>query len=232
MNSKFRQLHSGNPLISPSILSADFGKLADEIQSVEKAGVDAIHIDVMDGQFVPNLTFGPVIVKAIRKLTQLPLTCHLMVAQPEVWLSRFADAGADLLTVHCEATHRLYGVIQEIKSMGCQAGVALSPATPVDMVEEVLDIVDLVLVMSVEPGFGGQEFIPSSLRKIESLSKMRAAKPVLIGVDGGVTAANIGSLRGVGADLFVAGSAIFSAVDRSMAVKELRMNLRENPSPG
>ncbi len=212
-------------MIAPSILSADFGRLADEIESLEKAGVDAIHIDIMDGHFVPNLTFGPMIVKTIRNHTDLPLTCHLMVNQPEHWVLLFAEAGADLITVHSEVNHQLVRLIHEIKGSGCQSGVALNPATPLVMIEEVLDIVDLVLVMSVEPGFGGQEFIPSTYRKIERLAEMRAGRKFLIGVDGGVNSANVRQLRKAGTDLFIAGSAIFSETDRSVAIKEFRANL-------
>jgi ribulose-phosphate 3-epimerase len=217
-------LYSGTALVAPSILSADFGHLEDEIKSLEVSGVEVIHVDIMDGHFVPNLTFGPMIVKTIRKYTKLPLTCHLMVTQPERWISTFADAGADLLTVHCEATHQLIRTLEEIKRIGCECGVALNPASPLVFIEEVLEMVDLVLVMSVEPGFGGQEFIPSTFRKIERLAAMRTTNKFLIGVDGGVNSSNVMQLRKAGADLLIAGSAIFAAPNHSLAVEELRKN--------
>jgi ribulose-phosphate 3-epimerase len=224
LTKRIRSLYSGPVLIAPSILSANFGHLEDEIKSLEVSGVDLIHIDIMDGHFVPNLTFGPMIVKTIRKYTSLPLTCHLMVTEPERWISPFSEAGADLLTIHCEATRQLRGALEQIKGTGCECGVALNPASPLVLIEEVLEMVDLVLVMSVEPGFGGQEFIPTAYQKIERLAAMRTTNQFLIGVDGGVNSANVKQLRKAGADVLVAGSAIFNHPNHSRAVEELREN--------
>ena len=209
-------------LIAPSILSADFAKLGEEVSSVEKAGADWIHVDVMDGHFVPNLTIGPVVVESLKKVTKLPLDCHLMVSKPEDWTRAFAKAGAHTITVHAEATAHLHRLITEIKSLGCQAGVSVNPATSLTAIEEVLDIVDLVLVMSVNPGFGGQKFIEKSLEKIATLREMREDRKFLIEVDGGVSDQNIGELRNVGADVFVAGSAVFGQKDRKKAIQGLR----------
>lgn len=209
-------------LIAPSILSADFARLAEEVADVQSAGADWIHVDVMDGHFVPNLTIGPVVVEGLRSCTNLLLDCHLMVSKPEEWIEPFAKAGADVITVHCEATPHLDRLIQKIRESGCLAGVSLNPATPIEQLKEVLDHVDLVLVMSVNPGFGGQSFIQNSLKKIETLAKMRGNRSFLIEVDGGVKTANIGALRRAGADVFVAGSAVFSAKDRGSALRDLR----------
>jgi ribulose-phosphate 3-epimerase len=179
----------------------------------------------MDGHFVPNLTIGPMIVEAIRPHTRLPLDCHLMVSEPERWIEDFAKAGADLITVHVEATVHLNRLISQIHEAGCRAGVSLNPATPLTAIEEILDDVDLVLVMSVNPGFGGQKFIESSLSKIERLKEGRAHRKFIIEVDGGVKADNIRKLRKAGADCFVAGSAIFGHKDRARAVQDLRSAL-------
>jgi ribulose-phosphate 3-epimerase len=209
-------------LIAPSILSADFSKLAEEVHSVEKGGADWIHVDVMDGHFVPNLTIGPLVVKALRPVTKLPLDCHLMVSDPAKWVDAFAEAGANSITVHVEATAHIDRVLHHIKERGCKAGVSLDPGTPLVMIEEVLDLVDLVLVMSVNPGFGGQHFIDNSVSKIKRLVEMRGKRKFQIEVDGGVKASNIGMLAQAGVDVFVAGSAVFESKDRVQSIKALR----------
>lgn len=209
-------------LIAPSILSADFSKLGEEVESVEKAGADWIHVDVMDGHFVPNLTIGPIVVESLKKVTKLPLDCHLMVSRPEDWIEGFAKAGAHTITVHAEATAHLDRLITQIKSFGCKAGVSVNPATSLSVLEEVLHAVDLVLVMSVNPGFGGQKFIEKSFEKIANLREMRGDHSFLIEVDGGVSDKNIGELRNVGADVFVAGSSVFGNKDRKKAIQGLR----------
>lgn len=215
-------------LLAPSLLSADFSQLASEVRSVEKAGADWLHVDVMDGHFVPNLTVGPLIVEALKPLTKLPLDCHLMVSEPERWVDAFAKAGADIITVHAEATPHLDRLLNHIReTAGCKAGVSLNPATPLSQIEEVLGLVDLVLVMSVNPGFGGQKFIESTLSKIERLNEIRDASKAnfLIEVDGGVNASNIARLRKAGTDVFVAGSAVFAQQDRAKAIQELRSKI-------
>ena len=208
--------------IAPSLLSADFSRLAEEIQEVEKAGADLLHIDVMDGHFVPNLTLGPMIVQAIRPLTRLPLDCHLMVSEPEKWIEPFAHAGASQITIHAEASPHLNRLLQQIRAAGCGVGVSLNPATPLSQIEEVLDLVDLVLIMSVNPGFGGQAFIESSYSKISRLQAMRGNRKFLIQVDGGVNEKNIGFLKEAGAEVFVVGTAVFGQKNRKQAVSSLR----------
>jgi ribulose-phosphate 3-epimerase len=209
-------------LIAPSILSADFSKLAEEVHSVEKGGADWIHVDVMDGHFVPNLTIGPVVVKALRPVTKLPLDCHLMVSDPAKWIDDFAEAGANSINVHVEATAHIDRVLHHIKERGCRAGVSLNPGTPLVMIEEVLDLVDLVLVMSVNPGFGGQQFIEGAVSKVKRLVEMRGKRKFQIEIDGGVKASNIGMLAQAGVDVFVAGSAVFESKDRTQSIKALR----------
>ena len=208
--------------IAPSILSADFGALGEEIARVEAAGADLLHVDVMDGHFVPNLTIGPVVVEAIRKRTQLPLDVHLMITAPERYLPAFAAAGADLLTVHAEACPHLQRTLAQIRELGAKAGVALNPATPPGPLEYVLDDLDLVLVMSVNPGFGGQAFIPSAYPKVRALKTLLGRRPVEISVDGGVKVEHAGPLVAHGASVLVAGSAIFGAPDPGEAVRRLR----------
>jgi ribulose-phosphate 3-epimerase len=210
--------------IAPSILSADFSCLADEIKRVEKAGADLIHIDVMDGHFVPNLTFGPPVVAAIRKVTKLPFDVHLMISNPEEFITSFAEAGADILTVHAETTHHLHKVLQEIHGLGMKAGVSLNPATSLTVIEEVLADIDMILIMTVNPGFGGQTFIPASLHKIKHLRVLLHERQLCtdIEVDGGITTQNAAEVVQAGANVLVAGSAIYSAQDMKETVQLLK----------
>ena len=203
-------------LIAPSILSADFSKLGDEIKAVEDAGADWIHVDVMDGHFVPNITIGPLVVEAARQVTSLPLDVHLMIENPERYIEDFAKAGADLISVQVEACVHLNRTIQMIKESGLRAGVVLNPATPLSSVEWILEYVDLVMIMSVNPGFGGQDFIPNSLDRIKALRKMiqENGLTTLIEIDGGVNEKTIKAVSEAGADVFVAGSAIFGSPDQ------------------
>ncbi|MXO75324.1 ribulose-phosphate 3-epimerase [Altererythrobacter aerius] len=200
-----------SPLISPSILSADFARLGEEVRAIDAAGADWIHVDVMDGHFVPNLTIGPGVVKALRAHTDKPFDVHLMVSPVDTWLQSFADAGADVITVHPEAGPHVHRTVQAIKALGKKAGISLNPATPAKMLDYLIDEIDLVLVMSVNPGFGGQSFIASQLRKIEAVRKMidRAGRPVHLEVDGGVDAVTARQCVDAGADVLVAGSATF-----------------------
>ena len=200
-------------LVSPSILSADFGHLADEVRAVEAAGADWIHLDVMDGRFVPNITIGPLIVRAVRAATGLPLDVHLMIVEPERYLADFREAGADRLTVHVEASPHLHRTLQQIRALGARPGVTLNPHTPEDVLRHVLPDVDLVLVMSVNPGFGGQRFIPSALDKLRALRRMIDAtgRDIALEVDGGVASSTAPDVIAAGARVLVAGSAIFGA---------------------
>jgi len=214
-------------LIAPSILSADFARLGEEITAVEDAGADWIHIDVMDGHFVPNITIGPLIVEAVRPVTALPLDVHLMIEQPERYVKDFAGAGADLIAIQVEACIHLDRTIHLIKECGPKAGVVLNPATPLTAIEWVLQEVDFVMIMSVNPGFGGQTFISSSLDKIRALRQMIDSRGLstLIEVDGGVKATNAAEISGAGADVFVAGSAIFGHPDYRQAIAGLRTQI-------
>jgi ribulose-phosphate 3-epimerase len=215
--------------ISPSILSADFARLGEEIRAIDVGGADYIHVDVMDGHFVPNITIGPLVVDAVRKVTGKPLDVHLMIENPDRYIPDFAKAGADLITVHQEAVPHLHRTIQLIRSLGKKAGVSINPATPVSTLDVILDDLDLVLLMSVNPGFGGQSFIPATLAKIAELRQRieeRGLK-VEIEVDGGVKADNIGSMAAAGADVFVAGSAVFSTPDYGQTIALLRKNAVE-----
>jgi len=208
--------------ISPSILSADFAALASDIARVEAGGADQLHVDVMDGRFVPNITIGPLVVAAIRKRTRLPLDVHLMIVEPERYVAEFVAAGADMVTVHVEACTHLQRTLAHIRELGARAGVALNPSTPPSALEYVLDDLDLVLVMSVNPGFGGQSFIPSAHRKIRELRKLLGDRPVDVSVDGGVKAGLAKSLAEDGASTLVAGSAVFGAADPAAAVRAIR----------
>ena len=211
-------------LIAPSILAADFARLADEVAAVERAGADLLHIDVMDGHFVPNLTIGPPIVAALRKVTKLPLDVHLMITNADAFIAEFAEAGADYLTVHVEACTHLHRTVQLIKEHGVKAGVTMNPATSLITIEEILPDVDVVLIMSVNPGFGGQTFITSCLQKIASARAMidRVGSRALLEVDGGIKIDNVAQVLGAGADVLVAGSAIFSSRDYAATIAAMR----------
>jgi ribulose-phosphate 3-epimerase len=209
-------------IIAPSILSADFSCLAEQVKTVEAAGAAMLHFDVMDGHFVPNLTFGPQLVSALRHRSRLIFDVHLMIEHPERFIHDFVDAGADLLTVSAEACTHLHRVLQQIRSLGIKAGVALNPATPLSLLEYVLDEIDLVLIMSVNPGFGGQQFIPAVLPKVRKLKEMLGTRPVKIAVDGGITADNAKSVASAGADILVAGTAVFAAPDVALAFRMLQ----------
>lgn len=214
--------------IAPSILAADFSKLADEIKEVEAGGADYIHVDVMDGHFVPNITMGPIVVEAIKPITQLPLDVHLMIKNPDQYIEAFAKAGADYLTVHVETTPHLHRTIQEIKKWGVKPGVVLNPATPVETIKYVIKEIDIVLLMTVNPGFGGQSFIESVLPKITEVKNMseQAGVQIEIEVDGGINPETAKLCKEAGANVFVAGSAIFSQSDRQLAIKEIRAQLQ------
>jgi ribulose-phosphate 3-epimerase len=212
--------------IAPSILSADFSRLGDEIRAIERGGADYVHIDVMDGHFVPNITIGPLVVDAVRRVTDLPLDVHLMIENPDRYIPDFVKAGADIVTVHQEAVPHLHRTVQLIRSLGKRAGVSINPATPVSTLDVILEELDLVLIMSVNPGFGGQGFIPACLPKIEELRRQidRRGLPVELEVDGGVKTDNIGLIAGAGADVFVAGSAIFGEADYAATIARLKEN--------
>jgi len=211
-------------LIAPSILSADFSKLGEELRAVEVAGADWIHVDVMDGHFVPNITMGPFIVEAVRRVTELPIDVHLMIENPDRYISDFAKAGASLISIQVEACIHLNRTVQMIKETGIQAGVVLNPSTPVASVRWILPYIDFVLIMSVNPGFGGQHFIPNSLDKIRAMRKLidELDLSTLIQVDGGVNSKTIQAVASSGTNVFVAGSAIFGSEDYSQTIKQLK----------
>lgn len=212
--------------IAPSILSADFSRLGEEIRAIEAGGADYVHVDVMDGHFVPNITIGPLVVAAARKVTSLPLDVHLMIENPDRYIPAFAEAGADILTVHQETVPHLHRTVQLIRSLGKKAGVSINPATPVSALDLILDDLDLVLVMSVNPGFGGQSFIPFCLGKIAALRRMIEERGlnVELEVDGGVKTDNIGRIVAAGADVLVAGSAVFGTDDYRETIATLKHN--------
>jgi ribulose-phosphate 3-epimerase len=213
-----------NVIIAPSILSADFGRLSDEVRAAEDAGADWIHVDVMDGRFVPNITIGPVGVKAIRAATKLPIDVHLMIVDPDRYLGAFVEAGADVVTVHVEACTHLHRTLEHVRHLGKRSGVVLNPATSEETIRYVMDSVDLVLVMSVNPGFGGQDFIPQVLPKVSAIRKMidRAGRPIDLEIDGGISRETAGLAVAAGARVLVAGTAVFSQESYSEAIRALR----------
>ena len=218
-----------NVRIAPSVLSADFGRLADEVARCEDGGADWLHVDVMDGRFVPNLTFGAKVIETLRRLTTLPLDVHLMVVEPEKYFEAFAAAGASVLTIHQEAAPHLHRQLHRIRELGCRAGAAINPSTPVDTLRDVARDLDLLLVMSVNPGFGGQKFIEGSVEKIARARQLltAAGSSAALEVDGGVTRDTIATCWHAGADTFVAGNAVFSAPDTAAEIRELRARCAE-----
>jgi ribulose-phosphate 3-epimerase len=216
------QAQPGKVRVAPSILSADFARLGEELRALEAAGADWVHVDVMDGLFVPNLTLGPPVIQALRPHSRLPFDVHLMIEKPERYLAEFRDAGADVLTVHAEACPHLHRTLAEIRRLGAKAGVSLNPSTSPHVLEHVLDELDLILVMSVNPGFGGQRFIPNTLRKLTEVRAMIGDRPIFLEVDGGVSPANAQAVRDAGANVLVAGSAVFQAEDMATAIRLLR----------
>jgi ribulose-phosphate 3-epimerase len=215
--------------IAPSILSADFSRLGDEVRAVAAAGADYIHVDVMDGRFVPNITIGPLVVEAVRRVTDLPLDVHLMINDPDRYVADFAAAGADIIVVHAEAVTHLHRTVQLIRSLGKRAGVSLNPATSLHCLDYVLDDLDLVLLMTVNPGFGGQSFIDACLPKIQALRAMldKRGLETELEVDGGVKPDNIARIAHAGADVFVAGSAVFGTADYAATIAELKRRAKE-----
>ncbi len=220
-----KHIPEGRPLIAPSLLSCDFSRLAEEVRNVEAAGADLLHVDVMDGHFVPNITIGPLIVEAVKRHAAKPLDVHLMITEPDRYLKDFADAGADILTLHWEACPHLHRSVQRIHGLGLPAGVSINPATPVWLLKDILPDVEMVLIMSVNPGFGGQSFIEQSLEKISELRAMaddRGLTDLRIEVDGGVTRDTAPQVLAAGADILVSGSAVFRSGDYAGYISSLR----------
>jgi len=225
---------ANRPLIAPSLLAADFARLGEEARAVEQAGADWLHLDVMDGHFVPNITFGPLVVKALRAHTSLPMDVHLMIAPADPYIAAFAEAGADNISVHPESGPHLHRTLQLIRSLGKKAGVVLNPATPVQAVENVLDLTDIITVMTVNPGFGGQAFLESQLTKITRLREMidDSGRDIILQIDGGITAKTAPLVLQAGADCLIAGTAVYGAPDYAAAVAALRAaGPRPVPSP-
>ena len=212
------------PLIAPSLLAADFARLKDEVVAVERAGADWLHLDVMDGHFVPNITFGPLVVKALRPHTAMPLDVHLMIAPADPYIAAFAEAGADHISVHPESGPHLHRTLQHIRSLGKKAGVVLNPATPIETVMNVLDLTDLIMVMTVNPGFGGQAFLSSQLSKIAALRKLidETGRDIVLQIDGGITTKTAPSVLAAGATCLIAGTAVYGAPDYAAAITAIR----------
>ncbi len=209
-------------LVAPSILSADFAKLADALAALKTAGADWIHVDVMDGHFVPNLTIGPPVIQSLRQYSDLPFDVHLMIEKPEQYLQAYRNAGADIITVHAEACIHLHRTLCQIRELGAKAGVSLNPSTPVSVLEEVLDQIDLILIMSVNPGFGGQSFIPNSLEKLKKVKALVGNRDIHIQVDGGISPQNAQAVRDAGANVIVAGSAVFKSTNIAETIAQLQ----------